>query len=279
MRTAISRGVAFALAITLPGCATARNYSDPSGPVFVGRQPVGQPVTIGAHGELRIVTFNIEFGEHVDGAIDLLSRAGPLHSPDILILQEMDLVGVERLSHALALNYVFVPSAVHPSSHRDFGVAILSPWPMADARKIPLPHQHRFRKLRRAAAAATIHASSGVVLAYAVHLETQLGASDADRRDQADAVVKDAEAWSGPLVIAGDFNGGGGVQAVAASGFLWLTRKVRRTSGMFAFDHILVRGLCPASTPAAAKGLDVRGISDHRPVWAVVRPCSTARTR
>ncbi len=264
----IRGAAALGIVAALHGCATARNYQDPSGPVFVGREAVSSR----APGALRLVTFNIKFGEHIDRAVDLLLTA-PLRDADILVLQEMDLAGVEQLSHALAINYVYVPSAVHPSSHRDFGVAILSPWPITDPRKIPLPHQHRFRKLRRAAAAATVHTPLGALRAYAVHLETQVGATDGDRRDQANVVLHDADAWGGPVVIAGDFNGAAGPQTIAAAGFAWLTREVRRTSGPFAFDHILARGLCAAGNPPAAKAPDGRGVSDHRPVWAVVRVC------
>ncbi len=75
------------------------------------------------------------------------------------------------------MNYVYVPSAIHPSSHRQFGVAVLSPWPIEEARNLPLPHLHRVRKMQRRAAGATIDTPIGPLLVYAVHLETLYGAS------------------------------------------------------------------------------------------------------
>jgi endonuclease/exonuclease/phosphatase family metal-dependent hydrolase len=114
----------------------------------------------------------------------------------------------------------------------------------------------------------------GRVRVYGVHLETWFGASGTSRRDQARAVLQNAAGWHGPLVIAGDFNGTGAPQELARSGFVWLTRNVHNTAWLFDFDHILVRGLCAVGDPAAARGPETRGISDHRPVWAVVESCS-----
>jgi endonuclease/exonuclease/phosphatase (EEP) superfamily protein YafD len=44
------------------------------------------------------------------------------------------------------------------------------------------------------------------LLVYAVHLETPVQISDAERRDQVMAVVENAAQHRGPVVIAGDFN-------------------------------------------------------------------------
>jgi len=167
------------------GCATARNDDDPLGPVIVGPQAAAPR----GPGDLRAVTFNIKFAEHVDRAADLLSRPGPLADPDVLVVEEMDAPGTEALARALGLNYVFVPAAVHPASHRDMGVAILSPWALEDARRILLPHPHRTRKVRRSAAVATARTAGGPVRVYAVHLETPLGASGGARRGQARAIL------------------------------------------------------------------------------------------
>ena len=174
---------AFLIAVALAtlgaaGCASARNYNHPLGPV-VERQaePPSLPLTRAAIPELRIVTFNIKFGEHIDDAAALLTRDPQMRNTDVLVLQEVDAPGAERMAHAFHMNLAYVPSAVHPSSGRDFGVAILSPWPLDDARKVTLPHQHRFRKLRRAAVAATVHGPLGDVRVYGLHLESQWGLS------------------------------------------------------------------------------------------------------
>jgi endonuclease/exonuclease/phosphatase family metal-dependent hydrolase len=253
------------------GCATARNYTDPSGPVLFGSAPSAAR----ARAELRVVSFNIQFARHVDRAIDLLSRSGPLKDADVLVLQEMDGPGTESLARALGMNHVYVPSAVHPQSHRDFGVAILSPWPLEDARKVLLPHRHRFRKMTRGAAAATVRAPLGAVRVVAVHLETIFGGSGRVRRDQARAVAAREAAWTGPLVIAGDFNGTEGPRELVRLGFSWLTREVHDTAGPFDLDHIVVRGLCADRVPPAAKAADPLKASDHHPVWTTLVPCAS----
>ena len=271
MRRLLKTTIAAALLTCAPGCATALNYDDPTGPVLVVQQPSSRVAT----SEIRLVTFNVKFGEHVDRAADLLTRPGPLRDADVLFLQEMDGPGTEKLARALGMNSVYVPSARHPTSHRDFGVAVLSPWPLDDARKVPLPHEHRFRKLRRAAVAATVRTPAGDVRVYSVHFETAFGLwSEGHRRDQARAVLADAATWPGPVAIAGDFNGRGPADEVAKAGFSWLTRSLDDRGMFFDFDHVLVRGLCATGNRPAAHAPDVTGASDHRPVWAIVRPCA-----
>ncbi len=251
------------------GCAAAINYADPSGPILFGQQGSSRQGT----GQIRLVTFNIKWGEHVDRAAGVLTASGPLKDADVLFLQEMDGPGVDELARALGMNSVYIPSAQHPSSDGDFGVAILSPWPLEDARKVPLPYQHRFRKLRRAAAAATVRTPGGPLLAYSVHFETAYGLwSGAHRREQARAVLADSAGWTGPIAIGGDFNGRGPADEVAKAGFSWLTRTLDDRGMFFDFDHVLVRGLCAGGPPSAAHASH-GGASDHRPVWAIVRPC------
>ena len=139
------------------------------------------------------MTFNLKWGRQVERAAELFSRPGPLRDADLVVLQEMDRAATERLAHALGFGYVYVPSAVHPVPQQDFGVALLSPWPLEEPRKLLLPHQNRFRKLRRAAAVATLRSPLGPVRVYGIHFESPAGAWDQVRRDQARAVLADAE--------------------------------------------------------------------------------------
>jgi endonuclease/exonuclease/phosphatase family metal-dependent hydrolase len=185
MRLILKITIAAASLTCGPGCAAALNYDDPAGPLLVVQQRSSRQAT----SEIRLVTFNVKFGEHVDRAADLLTRPGPLKDADVLFLQEMDGPGTEKLARALGMNSVYVPSARHPASHRDFGVAVLSPWPLDDARKVPLPYQHRFRGLRRAAVAATVRTPATNIRVYSVHFETPFGLwSEGHRRGQARAV-------------------------------------------------------------------------------------------
>jgi endonuclease/exonuclease/phosphatase family metal-dependent hydrolase len=246
---------------------------DPAAPVYSGGSPAGGV----ADETLRVVTFNLKWGRHVDRAADLFSRPGPLSDADLVVLQEMDQPGTERLAQALGFGYVYVPSAFHPVPDHDFGVALLSPWPLEEPRKLLLPHRSRFRGMRRSVAVATMRSPLGPVRVYAVHFETPTGASGRVRREQARAVLADAEGWSGPVIVAGDFNGTAGARELAGAGFAWLTESVKNTLGPFDLDHVLARGLCPAGCGgAAAAAEDETDASDHDPVWAVLAPCAAA---
>jgi hypothetical protein len=142
----VARALLLCTLAALPGCALAHNYADAAGPIYLHTEPAS-PV---ARPDLHVLTYNIKFGQQLDRAVDLLTWRDGIERPDVLVLQELDAPGVERLARALGMNSVYVPAAIHPASPRDFGVAILSPWPLRDARKILLPHLHRFRKMTRA---------------------------------------------------------------------------------------------------------------------------------
>lgn len=251
------------------GCATARNYADPAAPVYSGGSSASRDAAPG----LRVVTFNLKWGRRVDRAAALFQRPGPLRDADLVVLQEMDRDGTERLARELGYGYVYVPSAVHPVAKQDFGVALLSPWPLQEPRKLLLPHQNRFRKLSRSAAVATLLTPLGPVRVYGIHFESPAGAWGGVRRDQARAVLADAASWPGSIVVAGDFNGRVGARELAHAGFEWPTEAVTNTAGPFDFDHILARGLCPRGPGASGAADDTTDASDHDPVWAVLAAC------
>jgi endonuclease/exonuclease/phosphatase family metal-dependent hydrolase len=268
------------------GCAHATNYLDPAGPVYRhAREEEAHPIDARADRDpalLRVVSFNIAYGIEVGRAIEVLQQTEPLRSPDLLVLQEMDSPGTERIARALGLNSVYFPSGVHPKYHRDFGCAILSPWPLEEPRKLLLPHTARGTRLRRAAVSAVIVRGSERIRAYSVHLPSPLAISGGSRREELRVLAADAVTAAGPVVIAGDFNSHDKVQELARAGFRWLTRDLGATThvrllgldlGGLSYDHVLTRGFRLASA-AAAMGVvaDSRGASDHKPIWVVLLP-------
>ena len=90
-------------------------------------RPAGRP-----RGQtLRVVTFNLKWGRHIDRAADLFTRPGPLRDADLVVLEEMDRAGTERLASALGFAYVYVPpgpSAVQADRAR---------WPGAPSAILP----------------------------------------------------------------------------------------------------------------------------------------------
>ncbi len=260
-----------ALAFAPGSCATARNYADPRGPWYAthfGRSAGTLPASTPA--SLRVVTFNIEHALRIERAIEVLQTTPSLRDPDLLLLQEMDEAGTERIARALHMNSVYTPSTVHPHTERDFGNALLSPWPIEQPRKLLLPHESRIIHLRRAVTEATVLVGERRVRVYSVHVETQLRLGGSARRDQVEAILQDASGSPDPVIIAGDLNSRGLAPLFEKAGYAWLTRDVHDTVGWFDFDHVFARGLRPAGSPAAGVE-DNRGASDHRPVWAVLR--------
>jgi endonuclease/exonuclease/phosphatase family metal-dependent hydrolase len=262
------------------GCASAKNYLDPAGPFYEFRREAAPRTAASAGGPLRVVSFNIAYGIEIDRAIEVLRGAEALRDPDILSLQEMDAPGVEKIAKALGLNAVYFPSGIHPRHGRDFGCALLSPWPLVEPRKLTLPHGSRGSGLRRSATIATVLRGSQRIRAYAVHLPSPLAVSGGSRRDELRLLAADALASPDPVVIAGDFNSHDKVEELEHDGLTWLTRSLGVTTRVdligipiarLGYDHVLVRGLRLASGDSALGIVrDNHGASDHLPIWAVV---------
>ena len=247
----------------LSACATAQNYPDATGPRYHG-EFVGQaliPV-------VKVVTMNLKYAQHVAGAIQLLREVPALRDADVIALQEMDDAGTSTIARALSLNYVYYPGAVHPKTGRDFGNALLSRWPIEADAKVVLPHPGRFRHMQRIAVGATVRVRDVPLRCYSVHFETPGAVSGAQRREQTDAVVKDA-AGHDRVLVAGDFNNQNIVAAsFQGAGYHWITRGEPHTISHFRWDHVFARGLRLRDVASMGVVRENRGVSDHKPVWA-----------
>jgi endonuclease/exonuclease/phosphatase family metal-dependent hydrolase len=273
-------GAALAVAAAGLGCASAVNYLDTSGPFYTYRRAARAAAPAGER-PFRVVSFNIAYAIEIDRAIEVLRENESLRALDVLALQEMDAPGTERIALALGMNAVYFPSGVHPKHHRDFGCALLSPWPLEEPRKLVLPHGARISGLRRAAVSAVVVRGAQRVRVYSLHLPSPLAISGGSRKAQLRAVAADAASAGAPVVIAGDFNSHGKVEELAKAGFTWVTRDLGDTArlrllgvglGGLAYDHLLVKGLRLADTPEAMGIVsDNRGASDHKPIWAVLQ--------
>jgi endonuclease/exonuclease/phosphatase family metal-dependent hydrolase len=257
-------------------CATATNYLNPRGPIYAGGSPAGSEAAqrLSIDAPLRVVSYNIAFGRHIDRALAVLRDNECLGDADVIALQEMDAPGVERIAGELGLRYVYFPSGIHPRYDRDFGCAILSPWPIEGPRKIVLPHAAPGTKLRRAATVATVVRGTKRLRVYSVHLPAALGISGRSRREQVQVLIADAAASPDPVIILGDFNSYGIGEEFVKAGFDWATRDIPPTGHLIffglRFDHIFAKGLpAPPESSASGVGEDNLRASDHKPVWAI----------
>jgi endonuclease/exonuclease/phosphatase family metal-dependent hydrolase len=255
------------------GCATAHNYLDADSPRYAGG-PGDAARDPSPDGSLRIVSFNVAYARRITEAIAAL-RAEPLRGADVIALQEMDAAGTASIAEALGLNYVYYPASRHPKTGRDFGNAVLSPWPIESSRKLLLPGRARVSHQARAAVLAVVRMGGRPVTVYSVHLTSPFGMGGGGRGRQADAVLADAERSAHPVIVAGDFNSSGIGKRFRARGFEWPTEKIGDTAGPFSFDHIFLRGLTLSSKASTGVAKAGPRASDHWPVWAVVaRPPS-----
>lgn len=271
MRKCFLLAVPAGAGLLLGACAPMTNLLSHVGPRFEGHYAPPNLVVTSAARPLRIVTFNIKFARQIDRAISVLGRDS-LRGADLVALQEMDDAGVERIARSLGLNYAYYPATIHPANGKYFGPAVLSRWPIERSWKVLLPHEGWIRGQRRTATAAIVRVNGTRLLTYAVHLETPVQMPDAGRREQVLAVVRDAATYSGPVVIAGDFNSEGIGVLMKRHGYGWPTERVGPTVSFFSWDHIFVRGLTLARPASSGVVRKIDGASDHRPVWAVLVP-------
>ena len=206
-----------------------------------------------------MVTFNIAHAIEIDRAIEVLRLTPELRGMDVLTLQEMDAPGTERIARALGFNSVYYPSGIHPAYPKDFGCAVLSPWPLEAPSKLVFPHGARVSGLRRAAASATVVRGTERVRVYSLHLPAPLSVSPGARREQLRALAADAARYEGLVVIAGDFNSHGAVEELARAGFRWTTRDTGDTTRLAVLGHRRAEhGLRPRAHARARRGGDRR---------------------
>jgi endonuclease/exonuclease/phosphatase family metal-dependent hydrolase len=264
MSVGFVRALALASAALASGCVS--NYLDPAGPFYATTHGDGRD----REPEVRIVTFNVERGRRVDRAIAALQAHPALREADIVVLQEMSAEGVEAVARALRMNSAYFPASREPGGGADWGNAILSPWPLADARKLLLPHRSVGSRRARTATSARLLRPAGAVRVYSTHLGSVWGTTEARRRDQAEKILADAAGVREPVVIAGDFNSRELGQLFVRQGYCWPTRDVGPTVDRYSVDHVFARGLCAGPAFRAGVARDVTDASDHRPVWAVL---------
>ncbi len=235
---------------------------------------------------LRVATYNV----HMESAAAIVHalRGNPqLARADVLLFQEIESHNGEGRSRAeaiaqeLAMDFAYAPGYElgEGGSH---GVAMLSRFPLRDVEVIELPYYGVVvNSARRVAVAATFDIADQPVRIYSVHLDNRI--NPAKRRKQLAPVLRAADHFQGPVIIAGDLNTSpfcwvGSLlpipcglqdnavdQSARKHGFALPMAGQGATAKWLAMrlDAIYVRGLQPG---ARAVERSVR-LSDHLPVW------------
>jgi len=182
---------------------------------------------------LRVAAWNLERGRCWREAAVLIREHPALRSPDVLLLNEMDL-GMARsgnlhttraLAEALDLNYAygveFLELTGGDAEERErfpgenewgyHGNAILSRLPFQEVRLIRFPgigkwYRHFEKRLGgRMALLAKVDCGCGLLL-DCVHLESGREEAEAARLEQITMLAEQLNSWKTPVILGGDFN-------------------------------------------------------------------------
>jgi len=271
-------------------CATSYRYSyeDENSPAFAGDYRMDELKDFaGPHPSIKVVSFNIEFAQNIDEAIDLLKQE-PLNTADVLLLQEMDETGTERMARSLNMSYAYYPAIFHPRYGKNVGNAILTKWEIKDSKKLKLPHPSTYPVpwegknyiFRKTATIADIDIRGELITFASTHAAAFN--TTRKRKEFAEAIVscmKDSDAKC--AVVGGDFNSLGGadveatVHSFIASDFIWAGEGLGMTISKkkpilrvvpkkaFQLDHLFVKGMCINDSGK----VEQKGVSDHLPIW------------
>jgi endonuclease/exonuclease/phosphatase family metal-dependent hydrolase len=250
----------------------AKNHLGENTPSFAGNFATGSP---GPANELTVLSYNISYGRDIDGALAEIRELRYQKTLDIVLLQEMEEAGTERMARALGMNYVYFPAAVEPKFRRNFGNAVLSRWPILASHKLFLPHRSLSDRMKRIATRALIRVQDADVLVYSLHTEPVF-ILPKFKQDQDTAVLKDIGMEARLVIVGGDFNLFTEAQIekierhYGQAGFVRASRGVGYTFTRFGMqmspDQIFAKGF----VVKAAGRMPEAKASDHLPVWATL---------
>jgi endonuclease/exonuclease/phosphatase family metal-dependent hydrolase len=251
---------------------TAKNYSYQNYPYYSGNYAIEDPNLVET---LTVVSYNIWFAENIDQAVSEIREIASQKGLDILLLQEMDEVGTEKIARELQLNYVYFPAAIEPTYDKNFGNAVLSRWPIIDSQKLILPHKSLSNRMNRIATKAKVRIHDADILVYSIHTES-IFTLPKFREDQYTAVLDDIDSEAKLVIVGGDFNSFTEVavkeveDAYKQAGFTRVSEGGGYTVVKFGIeltsDHIFAKGFVVKD----AGKLEAATASDHLPVWVIL---------
>ena len=283
----------FLLQLALPSAVPNKSTTDQD-LLESGRAASLRKQTAGGS-EIKILSYNIRWrgGEELQQLAKLLHEDPEVGSASILCLQEVDRKKkrtnnsntVKTLADALGVHYAWAaPPTAKPDDEEETGVAILSIYPLTDVRRIVLPHPGP-NKRRRVALGATVNIDGRFWRVYSAHAETRIALDK--KLEQYNAVLEDLARYPPdmPAIVMGDFNtwepnaGNKTIKLFTKAGLKtpFGGQKTFRRRVLFVpielrLDWVWLRGL-----EATRYGIDRQiEVSDHWPLWTIVKPPVTA---
>jgi endonuclease/exonuclease/phosphatase family metal-dependent hydrolase len=248
----------------------AKNYLETDAPFYSGNYAPGKPDPSEA---LTVVAYNIGYALNIDRAITEIKQIRSRRGLDVLLLQEMDEVGLEQVARELQLNYVYYPAAIESTYRKNFGNAVLSPWPIVASQKLILPHISFSNRMKRVATQAILQIDDDELVAYSIHTEPVF-TLPCFKEDQYTYVIKNLDARARFVIVGGDFNSftERGIEKMErqyrSAGFERSSKGSGYTFVRWGFklspDHIFAKGFAVKDRGKFAEAT----ASDHLPIWA-----------
>lgn len=235
--------------------------------------------------KLRVMAYNIHHAnppskpEYID--IDAIVKVIKAADPDILALQEVD-VNIPRsgaineaevIAEQLNMNVFFGKAIDYHGG--EYGVAILSKYPMSEEVVHKLPTKAETNGEPRVLATAKIKLSDGTVIRFgSTHLDAQK--SSVNRELQINKIAKIASNEHLPFIIAGDFNATPGSEVIRV-----LDNHFQRTCSdcsptipvnepKKAIDFIAYKHPLKQFSVVSHEVIDEKYASDHLPILSVL---------
>ena len=240
--------------------------------------------------EFKVVSYNIRYrgGEDLNKLLKLFREDPEIGNAVLLGLQEVDRnrkrTGHENtariIADGLGFNYAWAaPPPAKPDDEEETGVAIMSPFPISNIRRMVLPH-HGPNQRRRVALGATVRIDSKDFRVYSMHGETRIAMDK--KIEQMNTLIEDLKRFpeSMPVILVGDLNTweanaerktiklfrDAGLHTPFGSQSTFSTR-VLFVPIDFRLDWIWLRGV-----QVLTYGIDKKiKLSDHFPLWAKVK--------
>jgi endonuclease/exonuclease/phosphatase family metal-dependent hydrolase len=213
---------------------------------------------------ISILTYNIEFGNRLAEALEVIRR----ESPDVVCLQEIRQAQLPEIERSLSMSGVWWPSS-NLFGGGEWGNVVLARGSVGEAHSIPGAPAGSFGVW----AAVECHGGRFIVASiHLMHMKTA-GAGFQAREREIRALVDAVEKSGAPILVAGDFNNppmGGNYELLTAR----LTDLGAGTGATLPSSFPLLRADYIFGTKEwqgeSARRVDVT-VSDHLPVIAVVR--------
>lgn len=240
------------------------NFTDPNGELI---QADFANSTNAFNGTLRVATWNLHFGEKMDEIITTLEKTKELNNADLLLLQEIDEDGVENIARSLHYNYIYYPTVFSNQRGKEYGLAILSKWPLKDSEKILLPNWLPGWVENRYAIKAVASVHSKNITVFNTHLDVSW------MQHQGKFLGIELAQPVKPTLLGGDFNTWQPSSIAALESYMQNIGMERLTRGtgytfetnilQFTLDHIFSN----IGLDYTAGVYRLTDASDHFPVW------------